>query len=110
MSIVKTSKSPHWNEITFKVFDVPSMGHEAFEKRLEWMKSTFMKMSGGSREKHVDVVDHIRAKNREHVLQMLRDVEALGGEGLMLRKPKSSVSNFSPTSTYLPVRKKKLTC
>jgi hypothetical protein len=30
-------------------------------------------------------------KNKDHVLEMLKNVEEKGGEGLMLRKPKSYV-------------------
>lgn len=53
-----------------------------------------MKLSGESREKHVKVLDHIKAKSRDHVLEMLKEVEESGGEGLMLRKPESSVFLF----------------
>lgn len=67
------------------------MGDEPFEKRLDWLKSTFMKLNGESREKHVRVVDQMKANSREHVLEMLKDIEAMGGEGLMLRKPESYV-------------------
>ena len=41
--------------------------------------------------KHVHLVEHEAAESREHVLDKLKEVEALGGEGLMLRKPKSYV-------------------
>lgn len=67
------------------------MGDEPFEKRLDWLKSNFMKLNGESREKHVRVVDQMKANSREHVLEMLKDIEAMGGEGLMLRKPESYV-------------------
>ncbi|EJC98107.1 DNA ligase/mRNA capping enzyme [Fomitiporia mediterranea MF3/22] len=89
VSIVKTSNSPRWNDITFQVFDVPSMGEEPFEDRLDWLKSNFTKLSGERRHGHINVVEHVKAKNREHVLELLKEVEKDGGEGLMLREPGS---------------------
>ena len=35
------------------------------------------------------VVHHEVAKSRQHVLDKLKEIESLGGEGLMLRKPSS---------------------
>lgn len=40
------------------------------------------------------IVDHEQVKNRDHVLEKLKEVEELGGEGLMLRKPKSYVRSI----------------
>ena len=35
------------------------------------------------------VVEHELATSRQHVLDKLKEIESLGGEGLMLRKPAS---------------------
>ncbi|ESK91269.1 dna ligase [Moniliophthora roreri MCA 2997] len=88
VSIVKTVNSPHWQKITFQVFDIPSRGNEPFEKRIEFLKKLFGK-DGSHESDKVVVVEHEKAKNREHVLEKLKEIEALGGEGLMLRKPGS---------------------
>jgi DNA ligase-1 len=37
------------------------------------------------------LVEHEKAKDRQHVLDKLKEIESLGGEGLMLRKPGSFV-------------------
>jgi len=37
----------------------------------------------------VHVVEQTIATNRQHVLDQLKEIEALGGEGLMLRKAAS---------------------
>ena len=87
--MVKTPNTPRWKDITFQIFDVPSMGEKPFEDRSNWLKSTFVKMSGERKEKHIAVVEHIKALSREHVFEMLKEVEQMGGEGLMLRKPES---------------------
>ncbi|KAF9020124.1 DNA ligase/mRNA capping enzyme [Hymenopellis radicata] len=88
ISIVKTVNSPHWRDITFQVFDIPSKGNEPFEKRIKHLERLFGE-EGPYESDKVKVVEHIAAKSREHVLEELKKVETLGGEGLMLRKPGS---------------------
>ncbi|KII90494.1 hypothetical protein PLICRDRAFT_39053 [Plicaturopsis crispa FD-325 SS-3] len=88
VSIVKTFNSPHWKNITFQIFDVPSMKDVPFEERLEYLQKTFG-AGGPYASKEFVVVSHTRAESREHVLDKLREIEDLGGEGLMLRKPES---------------------
>jgi DNA ligase-1 len=107
VSIVKTLNSPHWKGITFQVcdsfiltihavfivfqiFDVPSKGDMPFEDRMDFLKKTFG--PGGSHESDkVVIVEQVMATSRQHVLDMLKNIETLGGEGLMLRKARSYV-------------------
>ena len=86
---MKTPNTPRWIEITFQVFDVPSMKEQPFEERYDWLKSTFSTLMGRRKFTHISVVEHLRALSKDHVLGMLKDVEQEGGEGLMLRKPGS---------------------
>ena len=74
----------------YQIFDVPSRGTDTFEDRLSWLQKTFGE-GGTHAAEQIVVVEHEVAKSREHVLQKLKEVEALGGEGLMLRKPGSYV-------------------
>jgi DNA ligase-1 len=46
---------------------------------------------GSHRDEQVVVVPQTQATDRQHVLDQLKYVESLGGEGLMLRKPESFV-------------------
>ncbi|RDB20051.1 DNA ligase [Hypsizygus marmoreus] len=88
VSIVKTINSPHWKDITFQIFDIPSRGHESFEDRITFLKNLFG--PGGSHASElVQIVEHELATSRTHVLDKLKEIETLGGEGLMLRKPAS---------------------
>ncbi|KAF5390955.1 hypothetical protein D9757_003960 [Collybiopsis confluens] len=88
VSIVKTMNSPHWKDITFHVFDMPSIGTQPFEARVERLKKLFG--PGGSHvSDKVVVVEQEMAKGRQHVLDKLKEIETLSGEGLMLRKPGS---------------------
>lgn len=68
-----------------QIFDIPSRASEPFEDRIAFLKKTFGK--GGTHEaEQIHVVEHEKAKGREHVLEKLKEIEGLGGEGLMLRK------------------------
>ncbi|KAL4264891.1 SWIM-type domain-containing protein [Pleurotus pulmonarius] len=88
VSVVKTINSPHWQGISFQVFDVPSKADMPFEDRLAFLEATFGE-KGTHAAKHVVVVPHDEARDRAHVLDKLKEIEGLGGEGLMLRKPRS---------------------
>ncbi|KAF8166013.1 hypothetical protein B0H34DRAFT_259419 [Crassisporium funariophilum] len=88
VSIVKTVNSVHWKNITFQIFDIPSRGEDVFEERCDFLEKTFGE-NGTHRAEQIVVVKHEVAKSREHVLEKLKEVEGLGGEGLMLRKPES---------------------
>ncbi|EAU82651.2 DNA ligase [Coprinopsis cinerea okayama7 len=102
VSVVKTVNSPHWKGISFQVFDIPSKASDPFEKRLETLDALFGE--GGSHKcSHVSIVEHVLAKSRDHVLEKLKEIEELGGEGLMLRKPQSKYEG-SRSNTLLKVK------
>ncbi|KAF8951034.1 hypothetical protein BDZ97DRAFT_1862051 [Flammula alnicola] len=102
VSIVKTVNSVHWKNISFQVFDVPSRGHETFEQRYEFLRKTFGK-SGTHETEQICVVEHEVAQSRQHVLDKLKEIESLGGEGLMLRKP-GSVYEGKRSSSLLKIK------
>lgn len=88
VSIVKTVNSPHWKGITFQVFDIPSSRSLSFEQRIDKLQALFGP-DGSHADPAIVVVDHETAIDRDHVIEKLKEVESLGGEGLMLRKPGS---------------------
>ncbi|KIJ22572.1 hypothetical protein M422DRAFT_786411, partial [Sphaerobolus stellatus SS14] len=88
VSIVKTINSPHWKEIIFQVFDIPSKGNLPFEERMEILQALFGP-SGTHTCAEVQIVKQIKIKQKEHMFKMLKSVESKGGEGVMLREPGS---------------------
>ena len=79
----RQDKSDLWKEVRFLVFDAPALA-EPFETRVAFLTDTFKKPLAYSALHPHDVcrdVDHLRTE--------LARVEALGGEGLMLRQPGS---------------------
>ena len=47
--------------------------------------------NGKHKNDFVKIVEHTITQSKDHLLGMLKDVEKLGGEGLMIRKPGSCV-------------------
>jgi DNA ligase-1 len=84
-SIVRRQdRSDHWREVRYVVFDAP--GHPGdFEGRLAFFHDFI------AREKPPFALAHPHevCRGLDHLRAELARVEALGGEGLMLRKPRS---------------------
>jgi DNA ligase-1 len=96
VSVVRRQdKSDHWRQITYQVFDAPG-ATGPFEARLAHLRQLLT-------SPHADVVDHVACTGPTHLAAELLRVEALGGEGLMLRKPGSAYV-AGRSSTLLKVK------
>ena len=85
VSIVRRQdKCDLWSEVRFLVFDAPA-APGVFEERVEFIKDAFGKCT----QKHACPHEHQICKDLECLRAELARVEALGGEGLMLRQPGS---------------------
>ncbi len=72
-----------WADVRFVVFDAPA--HPGpFEDRLALLQATVVGAA-----QYATLLDHAVCTGVEHLKQELARVEALGGEGLMLRRPGS---------------------
>ncbi|MEO6434272.1 MAG: DNA ligase [Tepidisphaeraceae bacterium] len=91
----RQDKSDHWKKIRFLVFDAPAQGG-AFEERIK-LVSALEAHDYASPHAHAlcTGVDHLKAE--------LARVEALGGEGVMLRQP-GSMYAVGRSSTLLKVK------
>jgi len=89
VGIVKSSsRGEEWKYITYMVFDIlveggTSVETRPFEERLEAIK-------------HIKIGANVllavpmqKCRGREHLQELLTEVESRGGEGLMMRRPKS---------------------
>jgi DNA ligase-1 len=77
----RQDKSDHWKDIRFLIFDAPGHGG-TFEERVEALR-------GLGKHAYAGVHAHARCESVVHLKEELARVEALGGEGLMLRQPES---------------------
>jgi DNA ligase 1 len=85
VSIVRRQdKGAAWREVSYVVFDAPAE-KSAFEDRLALIEKTIKKLA----LPHLFAHAHERCRDVEHLKAELARVEALGGEGLMVRRPGS---------------------
>lgn len=85
VSIVRRKdQSDHWRQIRYVVFDAPAIP-EPFEARVEQI-GDLLKQHG---PEYAISHEHARCRGISHLQEELQRVEALGGEGLMLRQPES---------------------
>jgi DNA ligase 1 len=81
----RQDKTDLWKEVRFLVFDAPGL-KDPFERRLEFLADTF----GRKAPRHAAHHPHEPCRGLDHLRTELARVEALGGEGLMLRQPGST--------------------
>lgn len=80
----RQDKSDLWKELSFVVFDAPAMD-APFEERLASCEAHFR----AAPLPHARAHAHEACSGIDHLRGELARVEALGGEGLMLRQPRS---------------------
>ena len=91
----RQDQSDHWKSIRYLIFDAPAHGGK-FEDRLASLKSLPVLPYGA-------VHPHTRCTGKPHLEEELKRIEALGGEGLMLRQPES-LYQIGRSSTLLKVK------
>ena len=89
----RQDKTELWKELRYLVFDAPAAGG-GFEDRVGFVRDALAK----HQPKYAAAHDHVRCTGVDHLRAELARVEALGGEGLMLRQPGSKYeAGRSPT-------------
>jgi DNA ligase-1 len=100
VSIVRRQdKSDHWRQIKFLVFDAPAVA-EPFEERAKFLRDCLAE----HRPEFASLLPHERCRDINHLRDELLRIEALGGEGLMLRQP-GSLYESGRSSTLLKIKK-----
>jgi DNA ligase-1 len=94
----RQDKNDLWKEVRFLVFDAPAAAG-GFEDRLGFLKDAL----AGSAPKFARQHAHERCRNLDALRAELARIEALGGEGLMLREPGSKYV-ASRSTTLLKVK------
>jgi DNA ligase-1 len=86
VSIVRRKQpDADWKKVRYLIFDAPQVGG-GFEKRLAYARYWFQHHSNP----YAEVLQQHVCENEAHLRKKLRQIESLGGEGIMLRKPNSS--------------------
>ncbi|MEJ7598368.1 MAG: DNA ligase [Kofleriaceae bacterium] len=85
ISIVRSGAAGvEWKNVSYVVFDAPN-AKGGFEDRMAHAEKV-LKRSGAPHARHLE---HVACDGFDHLREELARVEALGGEGLMLRRPGS---------------------
>ncbi len=87
-----------WREIKFVVFDAPAIA-DVFEARQEFLRKTL----GSDCLQYAEHLKQERCRDVSHLQSELARITALGGEGLMLRRPASRYE-VGRSSTLLKVK------
>jgi DNA ligase 1 len=96
ISIVKSQGlDKEWKDITYRIFDLPD-STLPFEERVAKMKKLTL-------PKYCEVVEQTLCKNIADLKDTLKAYESKGGEGVMLRQPKSLYEGRR-SSTLLKVK------
>jgi DNA ligase 1 len=80
----RQDRSDLWREVSYVAFDAPALD-AAFEDRLAFVREHVER----HRPPHLKAHEHAVCRGLEHLRAELARVEALGGEGLMVRRPGS---------------------
>lgn len=100
VSIVRRQdKSDHWRELTFRIFDAPSLD-QPFEQRLQYLCELCSRLQLS----YAAVMPQVPCRGIDHLREEMDRVEGLGGEGLMLREPRSRYE-AGRSSTLLKVKR-----
>ena len=85
VSIVRRkSADTDWEKIRYVIFDAPQI-EGGFEKRLDYARRWFIEHPN----LFVEVLEQQICESDAHLRKKLMEVESLGGEGVMLRRPDS---------------------
>ena len=98
ISVVKSGPSDRWRQVSFMAFDVPHMKC-GFEERIAFLQKLILEIKTPWIKYHA----HGMILNWDHLIQELRRIEGLGGEGVMIRQPKS-LYETRRSSTQLKVK------
>ncbi len=85
ISVVRRmDRSDAWRQVRYVLFDAPAVDGP-FEARLELLREAF----APGKHEFTHYLEHVPCAGVDHLREELARIEALGGEGLMLRKPGS---------------------
>jgi DNA ligase-1 len=91
-TVLSHTPDERWKGVRFMVFDAPE-AKGTFEQRMEFLRATLP-----ARNEFVKMVPQERCGGMKHLLAERDRIVALGGEGMMLRKPESEYeTRRSPT-------------
>ena len=74
--------STNWEKITYNIFEIPNAKGD-FKARLLKARNWFLK----HQNKYVSIIPQIVCRNPEHLQRFIKEIEAKGGEGVIVKDP-----------------------
>jgi DNA ligase-1 len=96
--VKRQDETPLWKELKYVVFDAPKHGG-VFEERVAFLDQLVKSL----KHEFLHAVEHVACRGTDHLKEELARVEGLGGEGLMVRQPRSRYE-AGRSSTLLKVK------
>jgi len=88
MSVVRSFDAGlRWQHVQYVCFDMPHMSMTPFEDRMYALRKALAVPEG--MEHYFRVLEQKRVDSHDHLMELLAEYEALGAEGLMIRRPGS---------------------
>ncbi|SMB87122.1 DNA ligase-1 [Pasteurella testudinis DSM 23072] len=81
-SITRTFEDMGWHKLKLHVFDVPNADGD-LPQRLQQLRD-YLQQNPST---HIEIIQQIPIKNKQHAENFLAEIEALGGEGIVVRNP-----------------------
>nr|WP_320012264.1 DNA ligase [uncultured Desulfobulbus sp.] len=81
-TVLDTTPTKEWQQITYNIFEVPGASGN-FQERLH-MLNTWLQHHP---LQHLRVIEQVPCRGSKHLAQFLKQVEALGGEGVIVKDP-----------------------
>lgn len=81
-SIVRSADDRGWHRLKLYVFDVPNADGD-LNARLQTLENYLQQNPSA----HIEIIQQIPIKNKQHAENFLAEIEALGGEGIVVRNP-----------------------
>ncbi|MCP1772700.1 DNA ligase-1 [Neisseria perflava] len=88
ISATVRANSSDWHDIKLHVFDVPKASGNLYQRLT--IAQNWLKLYPSA---PIVVIPQIPVKNQEHAQAFLKEIEALGGEGVMLRNPNQAYTS-----------------
>ncbi|QIM62492.1 DNA ligase [Pasteurellaceae bacterium Orientalotternb1] len=81
---VRSANPKGWYKLNLHVFDVPNAEGDLFARL-----ATLEKWLEANPSPHIAIIKQIPVKNPDHLHQFFREIQQLGGEGVVVRNPNS---------------------
>ena len=97
ISAAVRSSAGDWRGIRLHVFDVPKAQGNLYQRlavATQWLKT--------HPNAPITIIPQTKVRDRQHAMDFLKQIEAQGGEGVMLRQPASAAASKTKTATTRP--------